>query len=63
MKINTNGTTLEVPLLDCKRCKKKWYPQIRQGQVVDPVACPFCKSPVWKTESGGRGKPKKIKEV
>jgi predicted RNA-binding Zn-ribbon protein involved in translation (DUF1610 family) len=37
---------MEIPTLECKRCKHKWYP--RKPEL--PLVCPNCGSPYWNRE-------------
>lgn len=35
--------TIEIPTLECKRCRHEWHP--RAGK--RPEACPHCRSRMW----------------
>lgn len=43
---SSRRTTMPIHLLHCERCGANWSPK-----VPDPVACPRCHSPRWRTPS------------
>ena len=39
---------IEVPFLECKRCKHRWIPRVPRT----PKVCPKCNSPYWDKDRG-----------
>lgn len=41
------GRKVIVEEQECRTCKYKWFPKIKDGKVTLPERCPGCNSPYW----------------
>jgi predicted Zn-ribbon and HTH transcriptional regulator len=45
--VDVMGRKVTVEEQQCQRCKKSFWPIIRNGKICLPVHCPKCNSPYW----------------
>jgi len=54
----------EVNAFKCQRCGHEWIPRVNMGELEgfvkdEPIICPKCKTPYWKTERKNKKKGEK----